>query len=34
MKLETKKTLDSSSSSTQAEIEPLYFDKPYYVVPR
>ncbi|MCQ0969594.1 Ku protein [Paracoccus sp. TK19116] len=33
IKLETKKTLELVQFVDQSEIAPLYFDKPYYVVP-
>jgi len=33
VKLETKKTLELTQFVSAGEIDPLYFDKPYYVVP-
>jgi DNA end-binding protein Ku len=33
VKLETKKTLELTQFVSASEIDPLYFDKPYYVVP-
>jgi DNA end-binding protein Ku len=34
VKLETKKTFDLTQFVGACEIEPIYFDKPYYVVPQ
>jgi DNA end-binding protein Ku len=34
VRLETKKTLDLSQFVGACEIEPIYFDKPYFVVPQ
>lgn len=34
IKLETKKTLELSQFVGSCEIDPLYFDKPYYLVPQ
>lgn len=33
VKLETRKTLELSQFVSSSEIDPLYFDKPYYMVP-
>ena len=33
VKLESRKTLDLSQFVELADIDPIYFDKPYYVVP-
>ena len=34
VKLETKKTFDLTQFVGACEIEPIYFDKPYFVVPQ